>query len=183
MVSCLNPATCYWFVLRDLKRSNAKNPAYRQLAEQGFEVFTPLQWKLVTRQGRPVREQVPYLPDLLFVHSTLQQLNPVVERTVTLQYRYVRGGGYCQPLTVREADMERFIHAVLSTDSPRYYSPDEITPDMYGNKVQIVGGPLDGYEGHLLKVRGTRKRRLLVELPHSLTASVEVMPEYIWVLL
>lgn len=31
-----------WFVLRDLKRSNARHPAYRQLAEMGLRVFTPM---------------------------------------------------------------------------------------------------------------------------------------------
>ncbi len=28
-----------WFVMRDLKRPNAKLPAYKFLAEQGLEVF------------------------------------------------------------------------------------------------------------------------------------------------
>ena len=41
---------------------------------------------------------------------------------------------------------------------------------------------LDGYEGHLLTVRGSKVKRLLVELPHLLMASVEVEPEYIQLL-
>ena len=31
-----------WFVMRDLKRPNAKLPAYIQLEQEGIEVFTPL---------------------------------------------------------------------------------------------------------------------------------------------
>ena len=41
----------FWFVMRDLKRPNAKQPAYRFLAEQGLEVFTPMTWRLTLRQG------------------------------------------------------------------------------------------------------------------------------------
>lgn len=36
----------YWFVMRDLKRPNAKEPAYKQLGELSIEVFTPLKWHL-----------------------------------------------------------------------------------------------------------------------------------------
>ena len=85
-------------------------------------------------------------------------------------------------MTVREADMERFMYAVNQADTPRYYAPDELTPAMYGRKVRIVGGALDNYEGHLLAVRGGRTKHLLVELPGFLTVSVEISPEYIQLL-
>ena len=60
----------FWFVMRDLKRPNAKQPAYRFLAEQGLEVFTPMTWRLTLRQGKRVREERPFLPDLL-LHPSL----------------------------------------------------------------------------------------------------------------
>lgn len=170
-----------WFVMRDLKRRNAKLPAYKLLEGLGIKVFTPKVWKLVVRHGKRSREEVPFMQDLLFVHDTRQAMDPIVERYGTVQYRYVRGG-YKIPMTVRESDMQRFIHAVESCENPRYYTPKEITPDMIGRKVRIVGGPLDGYEGCLQKMRGARIKRLFVELPNLLAASVEVQPEYIQVL-
>lgn len=85
-------------------------------------------------------------------------------------------------MVVRTQDMERFIHAVESTESPQYYQPNEVTADMLHRKIRIIGGLLDGYEGHLLTVRGSKVKRLLVELPHLLMASVEVEPEYIQLL-
>lgn len=54
-----------WFVMRDLKRSNARQPAYRLLEGMGIEVFTPMVWKLSVRQGRRMRERVPFMRDLL----------------------------------------------------------------------------------------------------------------------
>ena len=38
---------------------------------------------------------------------------------------------------------------------------------------------MDGYEGFLLKARGTRKRRLIVNLDTFLALAVEVAPEFI----
>lgn len=170
-----------WFVMRDLKRWNAKLPAYKLLDGLVTKVFTPMVWKLVVRNGKRSREKVPFMQDLLFVHDTRLAVDPIVEKYDTVQYRYVRGG-YKIPMTVREADMQRFIHAVESTENPRYYKPEEITPDMVGRKVRIVDGPLDGYEGYLQKIQGAHVKRLFVELPNLLAAAVEVQPEYIQII-
>jgi hypothetical protein len=170
-----------WFVMRDLKRGNAKQPAYKLLGELKIRFFTPMVWKLRIRQGKRVRQQVPFMPDLLFVYDSRKVLDPLVEQIATLQYRFVKGGNH-QPMTVRNADMERFIRAVDAMNNPCFYTPEEINPDMLGKKVRIVGGLLDGYEGCLQKMQGSRIKRLFVELPNLLTAAVEVQPEFIQVL-
>ena len=167
-----------WFVMRDLKRSNAKLPAYKMLEDMNLEIFTPKVWKLITCKGKRMPVKVPFMQDLLFVHDSRKILDPIVERIGTLQYRFLRDG-HGTPMTVRDADMERFILAVESTHSPRYYTPQEITPDMRQRQVAIIGGPLDGYTGTLVTVRGSRRKRLLVEIPMLLAAAVEVEPEYI----
>ena len=108
-------------------------------------------WKLSVKHGRRCREEVPFIQDLLFVNGTRLAVDPIVEKYNTVQYRYLRGG-YKIPMTVRETDMQRFIHAVESSENPCYYTPEEISADMIGRKVRIVGGPLDGYEGNLQKI-------------------------------
>ncbi|MCM1313390.1 MAG: UpxY family transcription antiterminator [Bacteroides sp.] len=167
-----------WFVMRDLKRANAKLPAYRLLLERQIEVFTPMKWRLVSRQGIKTREEVPFIQDLLFVHDTRDNIDPIVAKTPTLQYRFLRNT-YRKPMTVPPTEMERFIRAVGTSESPRYYLPEEITPEMYGRKIRIIGGPLNGYEGSLLTTRGSKTKRLLVEIPNLLAVGVEVNPEYI----
>lgn len=164
-----------WFALRDLKRANAKLPGYKQLSQAGFDVFTPLQTRLVVREGKRVRESVPFISDLLFVFSTRDELDPVIASTASLQYRFVKGNGYGKPLVVRTIDMDRFITAVRSMSSPRYVQLSEITPSMCGAQIRIVGpGPLNGYEGFILKVRGSHKKRLLLELKGFLGVIVEI---------
>ena len=173
--------TFQWFVLRDLKRSNAKMPAYKLLRELNFEVFTPMTWKLVNVRGKQTPQEVPIIPSLLFVNTSKTLLDEVVDRTSTLQYCFVRGNGH-KPMVVPNDDMNRFIHAVKTSKSPHFYLPAELTPSMIGKLVRIVGGSLDGYEGRLQKLRGSRVKRLFVEIPGLFAVAVEVQPEYIQVL-
>ncbi|WP_289740820.1 UpxY family transcription antiterminator [Muribaculum intestinale] len=164
-----------WFVMRDLKRPNAKLPAYKELAKAGFRVFTPLITKVVEYAGKRKRVEVPFVQDLLFVFSEKETLDKVVARTDTLQYRFVKGAAYCSPMVVSVRDMERFIAAVSLTKTPQFYSPDEISPNMFGATVRVIcEGPLNGFEGVLLKVKGSGKKKLIVKLPGLLAAAVEV---------
>ena len=167
-----------WYVMRDLKRTNAANPAYKMLAERGMEVFTPMKWHLSVRNGRRERKTVPVIQDLLFVHDMRKNIDPLVRLVPTLQYRFLRNE-YCKPMTVREDDMNRFINAVNNSESVVYYRPEEITPQMLNRRIRIIGGPLDGYEGTLVTARGSKTKRILVELPDLLTAGIEVNPDFI----
>ena len=172
---------CQWFVMRDLTRPNAKLPAYKLLDGLNIRTFTPMVWKLMLNHGKRERRQMPFIHDLLFVYSSRSALDSVVETTPMLQYRYLRGG-YKMPMTVRAADMQRFIHAVGLSSSPQYYRPDEVTPSMRNRRIRIIGGNLDGYEGSLITTRGSKVKRLLVEIPMLLAATVEVETEFIQLL-
>ncbi|MCF0173519.1 MAG: UpxY family transcription antiterminator [Bacteroidales bacterium] len=179
MAESLNTAEKKWFVMRDLKRANANLPAHVMLRNLDFEVFTPMVWQIGTKHGRQVRLRVPVVRDLLFVHCVKEDLDIVVAKTDTLQYRFLKGGSFRQPMVVRDAEMERFINAVASTDTPVFYAPEEITPQMIGRRVRIVGGALDGQEASLLKVRGSRKKRIIVEIPKLISVGVEISPDYV----
>lgn len=170
-----------WFVMRDLKRRNAKLPAYKQLIERGIQVFVPVKQAIIIRKGKIVREEVPVIQDLLFVYSSRLYLDPIVKDIPTLQYRWLRNT-FREPMTVSNLEMEKFIFAVKNAITPQYYLPEEITPQMCGRKIRIVGGTLNGYEGYLLTIRGSKVKRLLVKLGNCLAVSVEILPEYIQLL-
>ena len=172
----------HWFVMRDLKRANAKLPAYKQFMEAKIEVFTPMHTILKTVKDRQRKVQEPFIRDLLFVHDTRETIDPIVEVTPTLQYRYERGKGYKVPMVVRDADMNRFILAVSTSKSTAYFTPNELNPSMIGRSVRITGGTLEGYTGKLLKISGSRAKRILVQLEGILAAGVEVDTQYLEVL-
>lgn len=164
--------------MRDLKRTNAKEPAYKLLESKQVKVFVPMQWQVLTQNGKRIRRQVPFMQDLLFVHETRTVLDPIVEKTPTLQYRWLRHT-FREPMTVNDGEMERFIQVVGNSEAPKYYLPNEITPKMHGRRIRIVGGPLDNYEGRLLTTQGSKIKRLFVELKGLLGVSIEVNPEFI----
>ena len=179
MCSSLNaPKSARWFVLRDLKRVNSKEPAYKLFEEKGIEFFTPMKSKLMVVRGKRVRKDVPCIPDLLFVHETREKLDSIIGEIPTIQYRWVRNK-YREPMVVSDVEMERFMVAVATAGIPKYYLPEEITSSMLHRKIRIVGGLLDGYEGTLLTVRGSKVKRLLIELPNLVSVGVDVNPDFI----
>lgn len=182
-MTCSRPvstAEAKWYVLRDLKRPNAIRRAWEELQDdKKIEVFTPKKWVLATVNGMRKPKEAAVIPDLLFAHETREVLDPIIEDIETLQYRFRKYGAQNEPLVVPDSDMERFIYAVNTSESPKYYLPEEITPRMRNRRIRIVGGQLDGYEGALLTIRGSKTKRLLVELKGFLAAGVEVNAEYI----
>ena len=168
-----------WFVLRDLKRTNALNPAYLMLRDKVETVFTPMVKSFVMRQGRKQVVEVPYIRDLVFVHDSPSVIDPIVAATPTLQYRFVRGGRSNERMVVPDDEMERFMAVIRSQRMFRYYTPDEVSSAMCGRDIIIVGGELDGFRGKLLTVRGSKRKQLVVALRGLLAVGVVVEPEFI----
>ena len=172
-----------WYVLRDLARPNAKKPAYKQLqamTELNGCVFVPLKQKVFRAFGRCVVRFVPYMRDLIFVHKSKEELDPIVRRMPLLQYRYVRGGKQFEAMSVRAEDFKKFKDAVEQIDNVEYYSYEEVSPRIYGKQIRIVGGRLNGFEGRLMSKKGSKFKRLLVDLREcNLAAAIQVESEFI----
>lgn len=164
--------------MRDLKWCNTKKPICRQLQEAGVKIFVPLKWQIILQKGRKVHEKIPVIQDLLSTHDSRQHLDSIVERTKTPQYRWLRNT-FREPMTVSDLEIDRFMQAVSSSDSPEYYLPEEIIPQICRRKIRTMGGSLSGYKGCLLKIQGSKIKRLPVELKGYFTVDVEVLPEYI----
>lgn len=159
--------------MRDFSQT-AKLFSYKRYGDLGFEVFTPLVWQLVGRRVNKERVQVPFIRDLFFVHAFREQLDPVVELDPVVTYRFVKGF-YHKRMVVEEREMTRFKCAVQHTRSVTYFNIDEISPEQFGKRVKIVGGPLDGSEGHLLSMSDTpRDKWLLFQLEGLFAAGVKL---------
>ncbi len=168
-----------WYVMRDLKRPNALRPAWVELGDRGFDVFTPTVEKLFVSGGRQTRRRVAFISDLLFVRSTRAALDPEVAHCPTLQYRFVRGAHMC-PMTVPEIDMSRFIAGVRASEKPRYLTPAELTQQHIGRRIRIcTPGPMFGLEGRLVSIRGSRPRHILLTIPGIAALLRLTSPDYL----
>lgn len=168
--------TPQWYVLRFLYRDRPQ--VREQLRQNNIRTFTPSKTKIVMRHGRNIRMQVPMMWDLLFVHASRTVLDPYVNKYPFFQYKFKSGGKYCEPLVVPEQQMNDFITAVEQSDNPLYFAPDELDISK-GTRVRLIGGAMDGRECILLKVKGARSRRLIVEIPDTLYAAIEVQPDLV----
>ena len=168
-----------WYAMRFLYNDQPK--IRRRLDLAGIETYSPMRTVVEERNGRKIRRTEPIIFDLIFVHGTRSQIDPYVRSSPNFQYRYMRGGKYREPMIVPSDQMRVFMEAVRQTDHPIYFTPDEIDVSR-GTRIRIIGGPLDGYEGIFMKVKGARSRRLVVELPDTIAVAVEIMPDFIEVL-
>lgn len=175
----ISEQTKQWYVLRDFKKWNAKAPAYKVLPKLGVEIFTPMHWVVAERNDTRMREYVPVIQGMLFAYDTMETLDPIIAKDHSLQYQFKRGSGRATPMTVPEAEMRRFIEAVNNDPSPVYFTPEELTPDMLGKEIIVNGGPLNGYHGRLLKLQGSKKKRVVVKIEGFIAAAVEVNSNFI----
>ena len=172
-----------WYVLRDLARPNAKNPAYKRLQampEMKDCVFIPMKQRIFREFGKRVVRFIPFMPDLVFVHKSKEELDTIVRDMELLQYRYVRGGKQFEAMSVRAEDFKKFKDAVEQTDNVEYYSYEAVSPRIYGKQIRIIGGHLNGFEGRLMSNRGSKSKRLLIDLKEcNLSAAFQVESEFI----
>ena len=125
----------------------------------------------------------PFMPDLVFVHKTKEELDPIVRKMELLQYRYVRGGKQYEAMRVRAKDFEKFRDAVEQIDNVEYFSYEEVSPRIFGKQIRIIGGRLNGFEGRLMSKKGSKFKRLLVDLQEcNLSAAIQVESEFIQLL-
>lgn len=172
----------HWYVLRDLTRPNAKLPAYKQLQDSRYgleKVFTPMVAKEYVVNGRKEVRKVPCLHDLLFAYSTHSDLKKVIDLIPTLQFRYVRGGHQNEAMIVPDDQMEAFIDVVTKAVDVEYYTPEQVPPSLYGKTIRIIGGQFDGRIGRLMTRRGSKTKRLIIDLQGILSAVVEVENQHI----
>lgn len=180
-----------WYVVGSLNRQNELKirDAFRS---EGRECFVPLRYELVKVKERVVvkgqkvvqehkeRRLLPAIPGMVFLKGELEELLKFVahrkERVFLRKSTFSNREDY---LTVSDHDMENFI-AVTEKAGERitYYEPGEIQLRP-GDRIRVNGGVYDGREGVIMRVKGKRKKQLVVSIPGILIASVEMEPELV----
>lgn len=154
------------------------------LGQNGIESFIPKHYQLVAVPGmHKERKLVPAIHNLIFAHTTRRQIQKVKTGYPYLQYKIRREEGRNIPIVVPDRQMEQFI-SVCNTYNEKlmYLSPDEVNL-AEGTPVRIIGGAFDGMEGVFVKVKGGRRRRVVVMLQDLVAvATTEITTDYIQVI-
>lgn len=167
-----------WYVLRTVFHGELKvRDGFRRA---GLRCFVPLKWELKTLQGHKLRKLVPAISGLVFVRGLESDINEYKVHTKdTVYWTMCLMNGRREKLTVTDKVMDNFIRITQQEErNVSYYHPDEISLSR-GDHIIIHGGPFDGIEGILLKVKGRRERQLVVSIPSVCAAAVSLSPEVV----
>lgn len=168
-----------WYVMRIYKREAQAEEALK--SSYGLEHFIAKMYTVRTFHGKKTRILTPAIPSIIFVHSNRKGIREFKEHFSGLQYSFRRNvDGTEYPLTVPDGEMNAFITIARQYEEDvTYHNPDEIQLNK-GTRVKVHGGPFDGLEGTLLKVKGKRSKRIVVKIDGIVAiSSAEVSPDLI----
>ena len=133
-----------WYAMRATYRRELD--AMHRLKEAGMGCFIPMQYHFRLKRGRRVRELVPAVRNLLFVHALPSELKRMKLELPYLQY--ITDTRSHEKIIVPDVQMQRFI-AVAGTydDQLLYFRPGELNLAK-GTRVRITGGEFAGCQRH-----------------------------------
>lgn len=167
-----------WFAL---KVSHKEVQAIALLEKNGLRTFCPMAQTDMTIQGKKAIVERPLIPNTLFVFAPFRVINKIKNTNSFITYSYRKEGGKYRILQVPTREMERFIDSATKMKHDiTYFRPEEVELKK-GDRVRIVGGVFDGYEGTLLKAKGRAKRMFLINFELLGAIGTHIEPQYIQV--
>ena len=168
----------HWYVLRAVFR---KEITVRDgLRRKGFHCYVPMCYKVSAVKGHKVRQLVPAVSELVFVHGTAESIYDYkIHSKETVYWMTVPSGARREKMIVPDKSMENFIRVTQQNEqSVTYFRPEELQLSK-GDQILIHGGPFDGVEGVLLKIKGKHEKQLLVSIPNLVAAAVSIKPDMV----
>lgn len=145
-----------WYALRITYSREMALKEY--LDTQHIENFIPMCTKYVVKHDKKIRQLVPVVHNLIFVHSSrviIDELKTTLSASFPI--RYIMNREKHIPLIVPDSQMHHFI-AIAGTldDQLVYLSSDEIAYKK-GDRVKVIGGVFAGVEGEIMRIKGDRR--------------------------
>ena len=168
-----------WFAL---KAGHKEMQAVSVLEKAGMRVYAPQVKVDMTYRGQKKIVMRSLIPNTLFAYTSFRVLNAIKGNYPFITYSYKKVEGRFKILKIPTREMERFIDSsTRMKDDIKYFRPDEIELNK-GDRVRIVGGVFDGYEGTLLKAKGRAKRMFVINFELLGALGTHIEPEYIQII-
>lgn len=159
----------FWFV--GYVKSCHENRVAETLARRGVETYLPTRKEKRRWSDRTKIVDVKLLPGRIFIHTTKERRNPLLEYFPNKSlYGYMSQGGSHNPVIVPDAQMETFRTMVDNANGQLVRFVE--TPLAAGDKVRITQGPFIDFECVLVQVDG--KKCLGVPVGPLGTAVIEI---------
>ncbi len=145
------PEAKVWYAIR--VTFNREMKVKDDLDLRGIESFIPMKYVMGTRRGRRVKKLVPSIHNLIFFHIE-PSLMKEYKATTKLPIRYIMNPATKKPVVVPEQEMKNFIAVAGTYEEQLEYITPKPGQFTRGDKVRILGGPFEGAEGVLQRVKG-----------------------------
>ncbi len=145
------PEAKLWYAIR--VTFNREMKVKDDLDLRGIESFIPMKYVMGTRRGRRVKKLVPSIHNLIFFHIE-PSLMKEYKATTKLPIRYIMNPATKKPVVVPEQEMKNFIAVAGTYEEQLEYITPKPGQFTRGDKVRILGGPFEGAEGVLQRVKG-----------------------------
>lgn len=140
-----------WYAIR--VTFNREMKVKDDLDLRGIESFVPMKYVMGTRRGRRVKKLVPSIHNLIFFHIE-PSLMKEYKATTKLPIRYIMNPATKKPVIVPEREMNNFIAVAGTYEEQLEYITPKPGQFTRGDRVRILGGPFEGAEGVLQRVKG-----------------------------
>ena len=140
-----------WYAIR--VTFNREMKVKDDLDLRGIESFVPMKYVMSTRRGRRVKKLVPSIHNLIFFHIEPSLMKEYKANT-RLPIRYIMNPATKKPVVVPEKEMNNFIAVAGTYEEQLEYITPKPGQFTRGDRVRILGGPFEGAEGVLQRVKG-----------------------------
>lgn len=170
--SAVDAEGAVWFLMRVSYGREQKAKDY--LMAKGIEVFLPMQEKHYVCNGKRIRKMQSLIPNFLFVKSTEEEMKKYIgkEPLEFFHHYYVPkkeiGGGKFgrsgkKPLVIPNSQMEKFIKWNTVDDLNKLFIADDKITFCNKEKVRILGGQFQGFEGQVFRIKGQSRVGVSIE--------------------
>lgn len=165
-----------WFVLRVTYQRELVTK--RQLDELGVENFLPMRHvRRRDRQGRFFYIDEVAVHNYIFVHATRETVDGLKHgRLPWLRYVMANDSDGKRILIVPDRDMQNFIAVAGNTEQQVMFLDPVETAFEPGDRVRVLGGVFEGVEGHFVRLKGQRIRRVVVRIEGIVAAATTTIP-------
>ena len=140
-----------WYAIR--VTFNREMKVKDDLDLRGIDSFIPMKYVMTTRRGRRVKKLVPSIHNLIFFHIEPSLMKEYKANT-RLPIRYIMNPATKKPVVVPDKEMQNFIAVAGTYEEQLEYIVPKPGQFTRGDRVRILGGPFEGAEGILKRVKG-----------------------------
>ena len=150
--------TVRWYAMSAIYRSELKVKDY--LDSRGIECYVPMTEVVRLRRGRKVKEKVPAVCNLIFVHSDSQTINNVKTVQPRLQFKTMPCEGKNERIVIPDEQMAEFIQVSSSSILEKEYVDPALLKLRAGQRVKVTLTDGTSIEGIFMTLK--KKKTIVV---------------------